>query len=105
MATPAQTQRRCKPILCFDGRSPARLWRITKSKPAITDNGGLFLRPNIQADQPRKHKINKTPPKFQKLGLFDPFPIPTHTQSMKHAYSAILAYLRHIYPKGRQWNK
>ena len=27
------------------------------------------------------------------------------TQSMKHAYSAILAYLRHIYPKGRQWNK
>jgi len=24
---------------------------------------------------------------------------------MKHAYSAILAYLRHIYPKGRQWNK
>ena len=24
------------------------------------------------------------------------------TQSMKHAYSAILAYLRHIYPKGRQ---
>ena len=65
------------------------------TKPAMTNTGGLFLRLNIQADQPRKHKINRKPLNFKKLEPFTPYPIPTPPTKAKRAYSAITPYFRH----------
>lgn len=64
----------------------------------MTDTGGLFYAQTFR--QTNKESIKSTGShKISKIRATNAFSYTYPTQSMKHAHSAILSYLRHIYQK------